>query len=136
MVYDNGMKPRVMILMASLLLSVLSAHAGIRRVAEGGVEINVSDLLAAREPGVLVFHATWDTASVNLLADLEYWAQQVPGLDIVLIDVVDERTQVYRQFDLKKIPSIVIMDREHEAVGSPVQDINEMEGILRENGFL
>lgn len=123
----------------AILISGVWLHpvmAGIERISEGGVEINLSDLLPSGEPAVLVFHAPWDQASILLLEELVSWSEQHSNVTIYFINVVDARTQVYRQFSLNRLPSIIIVDRNKDHVGSVIDNITALEDILRDEGFL
>jgi len=111
-------------------------HAGITRISAGGVNINLSELLPSPAPAVVVFHAAWDKSSIGLLAEIESWAKNHPGLAIFFVDVVDERTQVYRQYSLNKIPSILIFDAKQEQVGGVLYDLESLEEILTNNSLL
>lgn len=114
----------------------MSIVADIERVSDGGVSINLSDLVPSGEPAVVVFHTPWDQTSINLLEEIGSWARQHTNLAIIFVDVVDERTQVYRQFKLAKIPSIVVVDRDQTEVGRPENNTSDLEELLRALGFL
>jgi len=113
-----------------------SVMAGITRVTDGGVSINLSDVVPGGVPAVVVFHTPWDQTSITLLEEIESWAQQHEDLAIILVDVVDDRTQVYRQFNLSEIPSIIVIDRNHSEVKRPENNTSDLEDALRELGFL
>ncbi|HMP88891.1 MAG TPA: thioredoxin family protein [Kiritimatiellia bacterium] len=112
------------------------AYSEITEIKQGGLAINISEVLSADEPGVMVFHAPWDQDSISLVERLTEWAKSYPNLTIVLIDVVDARTQVYRQFSLKMLPSIIVMDRYHEQLGETVFDVDDLEDLLRNHRII
>lgn len=118
-------------LIAALLLTmVLSASAEITRVDDGGMAVTLDDIVPVDEAAVLVFHTAWNQESIQLLEEIENWASTYPNLNIVFINVVDDRTQVYRQFSLEEIPSIVVIDRDHNQTGETVDNVADMEQVL------
>jgi len=87
------------------------------------------------EAGILVFYAPWHTESVSLKEEMESWANQY-NLTVVLVDVVDERTQVYQQFDLDRLPAMLIFDTSHDQVGGQLDSVSELEDALRDAGLI
>ena len=117
-------------------LGLHSANAEIKRVSDGGVEVNLSDLLPNDEPAVIVFHVPWDQTCISLLEEVESWADQYPNITVIFVDVVDERTQAYRQFSLEKYPSILVYDKEQERTGPVIDSVSDLEELLSDKGFI
>jgi hypothetical protein len=117
-------------------LFTFPAHSGITRISNGGVNISLSELLPGPAPMVVVFHTPWDKASIDLLKEIESWAEHHANLAIFFVDVVDERTQVYRQYSLSKVPSILIFDARQEQAGGTVHDLESLEDVLNSNSLL
>ena len=124
------------VMAVAFLASVFVSIADIQRIKEGGVSIEISDVLTHGEPAVLVFHTPWDQTSVNLTDAIESWAANYSDLTIIFIDVVDPRTQVYRQFSLTEIPSIIVFNRQHEQVGGILTELDDLEAVLRDNRII
>jgi len=120
----------------ALLAMTFAAPAQINRIKDGGQYVEISDTMNADEPAVFVFYTQWEQASINLLEEIESWASDYPDLDIFFIDCVDQRTQVYRQFSLQKIPSIVVYDEEEEQVDSAVYSVRDLEDLLKSNDLI
>jgi hypothetical protein len=115
-----------------LVLFLMSglAPAAIQRIDEGGQEIDLDDLLPDGEPAVLVLHTSWDQASITLVEEIASWASSYPNLAIFIVDVVDPRTRLYQQFNLSRIPSVLVFNDDHEQVGEPVQTVDDLEDRL------
>ncbi|HMO49640.1 MAG TPA: hypothetical protein PKE26_03035 [Kiritimatiellia bacterium] len=125
-------------LMVALMLMTAAAwsQAGVERITEGGVWLDVEAHRPDNEPAVVVLHVPWQQDSVNLVQEIEDWASNYPDLTILLVDCVDPRTQVYRQFNLREIPAIIIVDRRGEQVGGPLTTVSDLEQTLSDNGLL
>lgn len=124
-------------LVAAMLFaaSALPLRAETTEVSDGGQVIQLSDVLNHGEAGILVFYAPWHTESVSLKEEMESWANQY-NLTVVLVDVVDERTQVYQQFDLRGLPAMLIFDRSHDQVGGEQDSVSDLEDALRDAGLI
>jgi len=128
---------KITVLFACLALAVaLRVPAQVNRITEGGQYIETSDIMNVEEPAVFVFYTQWEQASLNLLDEVESWSSDYPDLDIFFVDCVDQRTQVFRQFNLLKIPSIVVYDKDEEPVGSIVYTVNDLEDLLKSNDLI
>jgi thioredoxin-like negative regulator of GroEL len=127
------MKKTSRLLVTALLLaaSAVPLHAETTEVSDGGQTIELSDVLNRGEAGILVFYAPWHTESVSLKEEMESWADQY-NLTVVLVDVVDERTQVYQQFDLDDLPAMLIFDKDHDQVGGELDSVSDLEEALRD----
>lgn len=126
------------LLILLLVISALSikTEAEIIRVADGGVAVNISELIPNSEPAVVVFHATWNQECLTLIEELEQWAVNYPDLKIILVDVVDDRSQVYRQFTVEKIPAMLIFDDQQEQIGGALEDVETLESALTSAGII
>jgi thioredoxin-like negative regulator of GroEL len=85
---------------------------------------------------VVVFHTPWDQTSISLLEEIESWSEQYSDLLIIFVDVVDARTQVYQQFSLEKIPSIIVFDRDQNKVGSTIDSLSDLEELLSDEDII
>lgn len=112
------------------------AEAGITRISDGGQSIELSDIMIEDEPAVFVFYTSWNQDSLNMLNEIESWASDYPDLPVFFVDCMDQRTQVYRQFELNKIPSIVVYDEEENKVGSAVYEVDDLEDLLKANDLI
>jgi len=133
--YDEAMK-NAWILLPLISLFSITSEAEIIRVTDGGVSVNIVELVPNSEPAVLVFHAAWNQDCLTLIEELEQWAVNYPDLKIILVDVVDERSQVYRQFTVEKIPTMLIFDSNQEQVGGAVENVESLELALSNAGFI
>jgi len=121
-------------LLAILLLSTaLTARAEFQRIDEGGLEINLEDVLPHRQPAILLLYAPWDQESSQLIEELENWSNDHTDFVVIAANVVDERTLLSRQFELKKIPAIFVYDDEKNQVGTSVETIDELEDLLKKH---
>lgn len=120
---------RLVFFLVLLTRTVLSS-AEIVRINDGGVSVDLEQLLPGGEPAVLLFHTPWDQDSLQLIEEIEQWASSYPNLKIFVIDVADQRTQVYRQFSLEKIPSIIIFKDNLQQAGGFIYDIDALESAL------
>jgi thiol-disulfide isomerase/thioredoxin len=123
---------RALLMLPWLVLAVPAAE----RISDGGVEVELRDLLASGEATILVFYAPWDTTSSALADEVENWESAHPGFTVYLIDVVDERTQVYRQFELKGLPAILLYDKRGDQIGGELDNVDDMEVALQDEGLL
>jgi len=121
---------KTLIVLAFVFAIAFHSNAEIIRVADGGVSVNISELIPNSEPAVVVFHVTWDQECLTLIEELEQWAVNYPELKIILVDVVDERSQVYRQFSVEKIPAMLIFDASQQQVGGTLFDVESLESAL------
>lgn len=131
------MKTPALLLAAALLIAsnATPLRAETTAVSDGGQTLRLSDVLNRGEAGILVFYAPWHTESVGLKEEMESWANQY-NLTVVLVDVVDERTQVYQQFDLDDLPAMLIFDQNHNQVGGSVDSVSDLEEALRDAGLI
>jgi thioredoxin-like negative regulator of GroEL len=125
----------IAVFLCSVLLS-LSSLAEIKRVSEGGVDLTLTELNPNNDPAVVVFHTPWDQTSISLLEEIESWSEQYSDLLIIFVDVVDARTQVYQQFSLEKIPSIIVFDRDQNKVGSTIDSLSDLEELLSDEDII
>lgn len=127
------MKTTTLLLAGALMatITIHPVHAETTEVSDGGQTIELRDVLNHGEAGILVFYAPWHTESVSLKEEMESWANQY-DLTVVLVDVVDERTQVYQQFDLDDLPAMLIFDKNHDQVGGELDSVSDLEDALRD----
>jgi hypothetical protein len=123
---------RALLMLPWLALAVPAAE----RISDGGVEVDLRDLLSSGETTILVFYAPWDTTSSALADEVENWESSHPGFTVYLIDVVDERTQVYRQFDLDGLPAILLYNSRGDRIGGELDNLDDMESALQDESLL
>lgn len=126
--------------LAGLLLFVCSAAvavaAEIKKVEENGAEIQLNDVLPYRKPAVVVFYTAWEQDSINLMNDVESWANDYYDLHVVFIDAVNEDSEVAKQFDIEEIPSIMVFDIEQQQVGDILDNLDDLKTVMRNNDLL
>lgn len=125
-----------LLLLLLCISAPIASDAQINRIREGGQYIETSDIMTIDEPAVFVFYTEWEQASLNLLDEVESWSSDFPDLDIFFVDCVDQRTQVFKQFNLKEIPSIVVYDKDEEQVGSILYSVDDLEDLLKANDLV
>ncbi len=111
-------------------------RAEIQKISSGGVDLTLSDYVPEEEEAVVVFHTPWDQTSITLLEEITTWAESHPDLHILFVDAVDERTQVYRQHNLVKIPTVVVFDKDHKLYGRTFDNVEDLEKFLEDEDLL
>lgn len=130
------MNKTILFTLSLLLAASLSVMAGVKRVDDGGQELTIDDYIPSGESGVIVFYASWDSPSTELANEVESWSSTFSGLNVVIVDITDLRTQVCQQFDIDEIPSIIVVDEDHEQVGSIVDNTSDLEELLEDEGMI
>ncbi|MGA1194004.1 MAG: hypothetical protein ACO3ZG_06465 [Kiritimatiellia bacterium] len=128
----NGYHP---IFLALMLLTV-SALAGIEKIEDSGAYLELDDVLPYDEPAVVLFYVGWEQDSIDLMADVEYWAGQYPDLAILFVDCASVGSAVYNQFAMSKIPSMLIFDEKQKQVGDFLFEVSDLEKRLKDNNLL
>jgi thiol-disulfide isomerase/thioredoxin len=131
------MKKLLLSTFAVTLLAAPFAHsADIKTIEDYGAPVVLDDILPYNKPAVLFFYTPWDQDSVNLKDEVETWSQQYFDLTVIFIDCANEDSEVYKQFGLKEIPSIVVYDSGQAQVGSIITSLSELEDLVRDNNVL
>ncbi len=105
-----------------LFLAPPILRAGVQRIADGGLALDLTTILPTGQTAVLVFHATWHQPSRVALERIEARASEHPEITFIFVDCVDVRTRVARQFSLRRLPAIMIYNREGQPAGGPLHD--------------
>jgi thiol-disulfide isomerase/thioredoxin len=120
----------------TLVAAPLAHSADIKTIEDYGAPVVLDDILPYNKPAVLLFYTPWDQDSVNLKDEVETWSQQYFDLTVIFIDCANEDSEVYKQFGLKEIPSIVVYDSGQAKVGSIVTGLSELEDLVRDSNVL
>lgn len=119
-----------------MLATVSGVWAEIKKIEENGAEVILDDVLPYQKPAVIVFYTAWDQDSINLMKEVEDWAGQYYDLTVVFIDCVNEDSNVYKQFELEEIPSIIVYDTKQERVGDVLFELEDLEDLVRDRNLL
>lgn len=124
----------ILLTLGLITFCACAALAGdITKIAEGGVEIELDDILPDDEPAIILFYNAWEQDSQDLIAEVESWSGNEPDLRIFMIDAVNPQTAVYRQFSLSRLPTIIVFDKKGERVGSEVDEIYDLDRLIKDN---
>lgn len=119
-----------------MLATVSGVWAEIKKIEDNGAEVILDDVLPYQKPAVIVFYTAWDQDSINLMKEVEDWAGQYYDLTVVFIDCVNEDSNVYKQFELEEIPSIIVYDTKQERVGDVLFELEDLEDLVRDRNLL
>lgn len=124
----------ILLILGLISLCASAVLAGdIKRIEEGGAEIELDDILPDKEPAMILFYNEWEQDSKDLIAEVETWSSNVPDLHIFMVDAVSPQTAVYRQFALSRLPTILVFDKKGERVGGEVDEIYDLDRLIKDN---
>lgn len=127
----------ILLVLGFMTLGLSTVLAGqITRVEQNGDEIELDDLLPEKEPAMILFFNAWEQDSQDLIAEVETWSGNVPDLQIFMVDAVNPQTAVYRQFALSRLPTILVFDKKGERVGAEVDEIYDLDRLLKDHRVL
>jgi hypothetical protein len=130
------MKTKLLTACFTAILLAASALAGIEKIEDNGAYLQLDDVLPYEEPAVVLFYIGYEQDSIDLMADVEYWAGQYPDLAILFVDCGSVGSEVYNQFSLSEIPSMLVFDKKGEQVGGIIYEDDDLEQVLKDNNLL
>ncbi|HMP72208.1 MAG TPA: hypothetical protein PKE55_03000 [Kiritimatiellia bacterium] len=102
------------------------------RLESRGLMVADAEWMATGLVHVVVFHASWDVPSREVLERLPSLRLDTMKVRVVAMDVVDPRTQIARQNRVSRLPDIRIRLADGEWLETSVHGLDELERWLKE----
>ena len=91
---------------------------GLVEVISHGAQVDINQHLAFGNVTVIDFYADWCGPCRRLSPSLEQMARSDPEIALRKIDIVNWRTAVVQQFNIRSIPQVNVYDRSGRLVGT------------------
>jgi thiol-disulfide isomerase/thioredoxin len=109
-----------------------TASPRVRIISEGGAPVHLADLLVPGKVTLVDFYADWCGPCRAISPRLEALANSDPDVYLRKVDIVNWRTEVARQYELRSIPSIRVYNRDGRPVGSPTHSFDTVVSLVRQ----
>lgn len=130
------MKTKFLTACFTALWLAASTLAGIEKIEDNGAYLRLDDVLPYDEAAVVLFYIGYEQDSIDLMADVEYWAGQYPDLAIFFVDCGSVGSEVYNQFSLSVIPTMLVFDKKQKQLGGPLFEVDDLEQRLEDEKIL
>jgi thioredoxin-like negative regulator of GroEL len=96
-----------------------------------GAQVDINQHLAIGSVTVVDFYADWCGPCKRFSPSLEQMVKSDPAVALRKIDIVNWRTAVARQFNIRSIPQVNVYDRSGRLVGTVVGvDLNTVKSYV------
>lgn len=102
----------------SQAVSTSARGGGAVEVISHGTQVDINQHLAFGNVTVIDFYADWCGPCRRLSPSLEQMARSDPEIALRKIDIVNWRTAVVQQFNIRSIPQVNVYDRSGRLVGT------------------
>ncbi|MFH2144772.1 MAG: thioredoxin family protein [Candidatus Omnitrophota bacterium] len=108
-----------------------SENQAIKIYKEGGRNINLSDVIILGKITIVDFYADWCGPCRRISPYLEQLANSDADVFLRKIDIVNWKTPLVQQYNIRSVPNIRVFDRQGNMVGSPTASFQEVQGYVK-----
>lgn len=106
------------------------ANSAIVDIRQGGRRISKQDLVVPGKITVVDFYADWCGPCKQAAPYLEAFAKD-PDVVLRKVDIVDWRSAVTKQWNIRSIPSMRVYDRNGNEIGKPTANLKEVYSYIQ-----
>ncbi|MBU0633867.1 MAG: thioredoxin family protein [Candidatus Omnitrophica bacterium] len=108
-----------------------SETQAIKIYKEGGRHIDLSDVIILGKITIVDFYADWCGPCRRISPYLEQLANSDTDVFLRKIDIVNWKTPLVQQYNIRSVPNIRVFDRRGNMVGSPTASFQEVQGYIK-----